>query len=313
MTLAEMQGVMRSLAELGGQTVTLLGGEFLLRPDWYEIAEAVKSNGLNLQLITNGLLATPEVREKFKALKPGTVGVSLDGATPESYRATRGVDGYAKCRKLLDDLLADGIRQVNAITTITSRNLADFDLFADEFTDTPIVWQVQVAHRAGERFDDSLLLSDEQFEWYVARVKKCITERHGRLRLGLMDDFGYFPLSPEFAFLHQIWTGCPAGRHAIGIRANGDVLPCLSLGSDFVEDNLRRRSLREIWEDECSFSRFRGKPAQLTGACAKCPKAGVCKAGCSAAALSTTGTLTENAFCVRQVEIRQILSDMLDD
>ena len=85
------------------------------------------------------------------------------------------------------------------------------------------------------------------------------------------------------------------------------------LGGDFVEDNLRRRSLREIWEDERSFSRFRGKPAQLTGACAKCPKAGACKAGCSAAALSTTGTLTENAFCVRQVEIRQILSDMLDD
>jgi len=313
MTLAELSGVMRDLAALGCKNVTLLGGEFLLRPDWYEVAQAVKAAGLELQLITNGLLVTDAVREQFKTLAPHAIGVSLDGATPESYRATRGVDGYAKCRKLLDDLVADGHRQVTAITTFTSRNLGDFDRFAEEFTDTPIVWQVQVAHRAGERFDDSLLLSDEQFAWYVDRIKKYQMEYGERLNLGLMDDFGYFPLAPEFAYLHQTWKGCPAGRYVVGIRANGDVLPCLSLGSDFVEANLRKRPLREIWEDENSFARFRGKPVKLTGACAKCPKAAECRAGCSAAALSTTGTLTENRFCIRQLETRQILAEMLDD
>lgn len=312
MSLAEMRQVMHDLAALGCGTVTILGGEFLMRKDWYEIAESVRANGMQLQLVTNGLLVTDAVRERIKTLGPRAVGVSFDGATPETFKRTRGVDGFAKCRQFLDDLVTDGSCQATAITTFTSRNLADFDRFAEMFLDSPIVWQIQVAHKAGERFDDSLLLSEGQFEWYVEQVKKCQTDYGNRLKLGLMDDFGYFPLAPEFAFLHQTWKGCPAGRHVIGIRANGDVLPCLSLGSEFVEDNLRRRPLRTIWEDEFSFPRFRGKPGKLTGSCAKCPKAAECRAGCSAAALSTTGSLTENRFCVRKIEMKRILSEMLD-
>lgn len=311
MSLGELRQVMRDLAALGCRTVTLLGGEFLLRPDWYEVAASVKATGMELQLITNGLLVTEAVRAQFKALAPRAVGVSLDGATPESYRRTRGVDGYATCRRLLDDLVADGHRQVTAITTFTSRNLGDFDLFAETFKDTPILWQIQVAHRAGERFDDALLLSPDQFAWYVERVTHCLYDLNGRLKIGTMDDFGYFPLTPKLRFLHQVWTGCPAGRHVIGIRANGDVLPCLSLGSDFIEANLRVRPLKAIWRDPESFHAFRQKEHALSGMCAKCPFGRQCKAGCSAAALSTTGTLGENLFCVRRVETEKILNDML--
>ena len=61
----------------------------------------------------------------------------------------------------------------------------------------------------------------------------------------------------------QARRGGKYGRHVIGIRANGDVLPCLSLGGQFVEDNLRRRPLVDIWRDPNSFPRFRNKSASL--------------------------------------------------
>ena len=248
MSLGELRHVMRDLSELGCKIVTLLGGECLLRPDWYAIASSVKPLGMKLQLVTNGLLVTETVREQFRALKPYAIGVSLDGATSDSYRRARGVDGYATCRRLLDDLVLDGHRQVTAIT---------------------------------------------------------------RLKIGTMDDFGYFPLTPKLRFLHQTWMGCPAGRHVVGIRANGDVLPCLSLGSGFVEANLRVHPLKSIWRNPSSFPRFRSKERELIGKCAKCSFGRQCKAGCSAAALSTTGTLGENLFCVRRVETEKILNDIL--
>ncbi|MBR4616378.1 MAG: radical SAM protein [Kiritimatiellae bacterium] len=314
MSLPEIRKLMRDLAGLGCRMVTLLGGEFLLRPDWYDVAKTVKDAGMRLNLITNGILVSEEVRKQFKALEPAAVGVSIDGATPESYRAVRGVDGYAKCRRLLDELVEDGIRQVNAITTFSSRNLGDFDSFVADFTGRPFVWQVQLVHRAGERFDESLLLTKAQYEWYVERVTRCIRDLNGRLNIRTMDDFGYFPLTPDLAFLCQIWDGCPAGRRVIGVRANGDVLPCLSLGSEFVEDNIRRRTLACIWRDPNSFARFRNKTDRdLTGKCAKCPMAGKCRAGCSAAAISTSGRLSETCFCIRQLETARILNDMLVD
>ncbi len=312
MSLAEIKTVVEGLADLGCRVFTMLGGEALLRPDWFEIGKAVRERGIGLNVITNGLIVTPDDRAKLKELSPRAVGVSLDGATPESYKATRGVDGFAKCRRLLDDLVSDGLNQVTAITTFSSKNLCDLQRFADMFTDTPIVWQVQVVHRAGERFDDSLLLTRDQWRDYADRIAKLKVERRGRLTIGTMDDFGYFPITPEFKFSCVTpWDGCPAGRYVLGIRANGDVLSCLSLGSQYVEDNVRRRSIVDIWRDPSSFARFRNKRTELTGACAKCPKSVECRAGCSAAALSTTGTLTENLFCVRQMETERIVKAMI--
>ena len=146
----------------------------------------------------------------------------------------------------------------------------------------------------------------------VAEVTNRCNLRCPHFRLMTMDDFGYFPMTPKLRYLCQIWDGCSAGRRIVGVRANGDVLPCLSLGSAFVEDNIRRRSLTEIWRDPASFPRFRNKSADLTGRCAKRPAAARCKAGCSAMALSQTGTLTETTFCVRQLETERILAS-LDD
>ena len=312
MSLDEVKGVIADIASLGCKVFTMLGGEALLRPDWFEIAKAVRQAGIELTVITNGLVVTPEVREKLKDVSPRVVAVSLDGATPESYKATRGVDGFAKCRRVLDDLVSDGLRQVSAITTFSSRNIGDVQKFADMFTDTSIVWQVQVVHRAGERFDDSLLLSSEQWRDYARSIARMKVERRGRLRIVTMDDFGYFPISPEFrCACNGAWDGCPAGRYSLGIRANGDVLSCLSLGSEYVEANVRKKSLVEIWRDPAMFNTFRNKETKLTGNCAKCPKAAECRAGCSAAALSTTGKLTENLFCIRQMETEQILKTMV--
>ena len=37
----------------------------------------------------------------------------------------------------------------------------------------------------------------------------------------------------------------------------------------------------------------------------------MCKAGCSAMALSQTGTLTETPFCIRQLEQEKIIKEMI--
>ena len=306
-----MLGVVTDLRSLGCRRVAIVGGEFLLRRDWYDIAKAVKAAGMDLQLITNGLLVTEEVLGQFMTLAPQAVGVSIDGATPESYRLVRGVDGFAKVRRLLDDLVDDGFRQVSAITTFNAKTLEDFDSFVAMFIDTPIVWEVQMAHKMTDRFPDELLMNRKQFEYFAKKVTDACYNLHDRLKIATKDDFGYFPMTPKLRFLCQTWRGCHAGCSSVGIRSNGDVVPCLMVGEKFVEDNLRRRPLVDIWRDPNSFPRFRNKAATLTGKCAKCPFGEVCKAGCSAMAISQTGTLTETPFCIRQLEQEKILKEMI--
>ena len=310
MSRSELQKVFHDLAELGCNTISMLGGEILLRSDWYEVCQDARSAGMDLQLITNGLLVNDEVRKKFLTLNPQTVCVSLDGATPETYKKQRGVDGFDKCIKLLKQFVADGFRQVNAITTFSSLNIHEFDDFAQLFIDTDIVWQVQMVHKAGQRFDDSLLLTPEQFEFFTEKATFYLNEYLGRLKIMTMDDFGYFAITPKLRFMHQMWHGCSAGCRTIGIRSNGDVLGCLSLGDDFVEANLLETPLAEIWNSGKYFQRFRKKEELLCGQCAKCTFGKKCKAGCTAMAISSTDSMGDNTYCVRRLEEKKLLQDL---
>ena len=108
MMLDELVRVIRELKVLGCRAVTLLGGELILRSDWYEIAQTVKMTGIELQLVTNGILVNEDVRKKFRSLDPETVGVSVDGATPASYRAVRGVNGLDLCLRLMSCMVSRG-------------------------------------------------------------------------------------------------------------------------------------------------------------------------------------------------------------
>jgi MoaA/NifB/PqqE/SkfB family radical SAM enzyme len=99
MTLERVTRLLPSLRQLRTEIVLISGGEPLLNPEWPQIAALLRDSGLTLWLHTSGLSLAKHawrVQELFNA-----VTVSLDGATPETYKATRGLDAF--------DVVCDGI------------------------------------------------------------------------------------------------------------------------------------------------------------------------------------------------------------
>ncbi len=80
--------------------VALSGGEPLLHPEWVQIAQLLKSRGLELWLLTSGLSLAKHAR-RVSALFDA-ITVSLDGTNRETYAAIRGLDAF--------DKVLDGIR-----------------------------------------------------------------------------------------------------------------------------------------------------------------------------------------------------------
>jgi Fe-coproporphyrin III synthase len=90
------------LKNLGVQVVLLSGGEPLLHPRWADVAAPWRSADLRLWLLTSGLSLHKHASQVTNLCERVTV--SLDGATPETYQAIRGVDAF--------DAVCEGIRAV---------------------------------------------------------------------------------------------------------------------------------------------------------------------------------------------------------
>ena len=94
MNLAAVTRLLPSLAELQTKVALISGGEPLLNPEWADIAQLLRANGLKLWLLTSGLSLAKHARRAAQLFDAITV--SLDGTSPETYAAIRGLDAFDK-------------------------------------------------------------------------------------------------------------------------------------------------------------------------------------------------------------------------
>ncbi len=112
MSLALAERLAAEFPRLGVRDVVLSGGEAMQHPDWPRIAALFRAAGAHINLLTNGLLLKKQAQSVIDHIDQLTV--SIDGGTPETYHAIRGVDALP--------LIFEGMRQcADAGIPITTR------------------------------------------------------------------------------------------------------------------------------------------------------------------------------------------------
>jgi radical SAM protein with 4Fe4S-binding SPASM domain len=291
-----------------------LGGEPLIHPHWPELTRRLQQNGIRVNVITNGwTLIDEKVCDELKETGLTIVGISIDGmkASHDKLRREGSFDRIIRGM----DLLKERDVSVAACTVITSDSIHDLDELYDLLVDKGVkVWQIQIASPLGrlER-DDPILIKPAQIKaiYDFFNKKRALKPR---MHIDLADDVGYYPMWEEGYVRNTrntgfIWTGCHAGIQVMGIDSNGNIKGCQSLPSipEYLEGNIKERSLASIWNNPDGFSynrRFTMK--QLKGYCAECRYGPLCKAGCSSCAIGFSGDIGDNPMCIYRVmqEIR---------
>jgi len=304
---AAFASVFADLASLGGEEVCLLGGEPFLHPQWFEIASDAGKRGLGVVFITNGAPVDRTLAKRLAGL-PGLarVAVSVDGACAEVHDGIRRRRGsFREATEALSLLQERGV-EAGAITTVMRDNLEELPRLRDLLAGRDLGWQVQVAGNAGGRFGEEHFLRPEDFYRvgvFLHETRKAFSVEE--LPVAGAHDVGYFSsfLEDYGEKPQHFWRGCPAGIEVVGVTSDGGVKACLSLPDAFVEGNVRRRPLADLWRDPDRFARNRRfNPSQLKGFCASCEYGPLCRAGCMELCLSTTGTPWENRFCFHRIE-----------
>lgn len=307
----ECINVADQLADLGCRRVSMIGGEVFMRKDWKQIVSRLTGHGIAVNIITNGFVFQQNLVEDLKEVRIESVSVSLDG--PERIHDKYRQDGsYHRAVDAIRVLGKAGI-PVSVITTLNRENSQYLDELMSTLLDYPIyAWQLQACSPMGNAANGGI---DYAFD--VGYVIGFVDENAKRVpfALGVADNIGYF--TPTEGSIRgnlsgkAYFRGCLAGICAIGIDSVGNVRGCESMYDErFNEGNLRKESLRKIWENPDNFS-YNRKFSQnlLTGKCSTCKVGKYCAGGCRSYNYFVHGKLYEAPFCAREEDWRSVYQD----
>ena len=304
LTTAEALDLCDQIAELGLKWVTLSGGEPLTRPDTAELVKRLSSQGVSVNIITNGWLLDRAMAERLKDNGIATVAISIDG-TREIHNDIRKENAFEHAEESFRNLRELGIR-TGAVTTITNRNIHILGELKEELIRMGVkTWQVQLGLPMGNLKENS--------DWILApeKVQDIIdfcyeTAKEGRIKIYPAE---IKKISYETDMV-SLWDGCNAGIRGFGILHDGRILGCTSIrDEDFIEkESVRERSLRDIWENgRCFEWRRNFKKEELEGDCRTCIYGSKCLGGCPNTRLTMNGSIhSENQYCAYNLKLKKM-------
>lgn len=303
---AEALDLVRQLADVGIEEVTIEGGEAFLRPDWLDIARAITAHGMRCTMTTGGYGLSRETARKMKDAGISHVSVSVDGleATHDRIRGRKGSFRY--CFETLKHFREVGLpfsnnTQLNRLSVPELPQL--YELLRDAGSRA---WQIQLTSPMGNGTDNAwmLLQPAELPDFYRMLVRIALRVRaEGKMALVPANDIGYYGPYDEvlFASTQKVWAGCKAGLSVLGIHADGGIKGCPTLPSEYVGGNIRKQSLADILESrELTFNVAAGTPegtAHMWGYCGGCKYAKACRGGCSQQAHVLFNRRGNNPYC----------------
>ena len=303
LTTTEALNLIHDLADLDFKGIALMGGEIFLRKDWTTIAQEIKNNNITLSIITNGYFSPTTLIPKLTKLEPECLMIGLDSAEPHIHDYIRGVKGAFN--KTLSFIHAAKKAQlpVGIITTVHKKNFESLPVLREFIIDEEIDWQLQEATPIG-RFQHHHLLSQEQYYalgLFIYNLQKKY--RNATFKILGTHNFGFHSIILPNLSTYPIWDGCYAGKTVLGIQSNGDIKGCLALSDEYIEDNIRKRSIKDLWNDPNTFSYTRQfDPYNLGPYCISCKHSTTCKGGCTTRSSAITGIPHNDPYCFHRIE-----------
>lgn len=300
LTLEECLSIVRQLHQLGTKRIILSGGDPMVRKDFPIIALAIKSLGMNVGFVSNGIAIDNEKIEILKFIQPNQFGLSLDSADEYIHDYIR---GYKGCHKNVINSLKkfrENNIKCSVITTIHKLNYHQLPKLKELILDLGVkTWQIQYADLIG-RTNKEMMVTEAQF-YELGNFIYDMQQEHKEIVVTGADAIGY--MSPTGRKILPNWQGCQAGCFALGIRSNGDITGCLSQQMEkYIEGNVRKNSLIDIWNNPNSFKYNRCFSCdELGGYCKECEHKEICRGGCSRAS-TTESDLRSSHYCLHKIE-----------
>lgn len=311
MTTAEAKGFIDDLADFRVPVLLFSGGEPLIRPDFFELAEYATAKGIRATLSTNGTLITPEVAKRIKEIGVGYVGISLDGLRDvnDKFRGKEGA--FQAAMTGIQNCVAVNQR-VGLRFTINQHNYQEldeiFNFIEAENIDRVCFYHLVYSGRGSQMIAEDLTPEESrQAMDTIIRRTRDFEERGLKKEILTVDnhcDGVYMYLQalkedPARAERIKNLIGFNGGNRS-GI-AFGEVDPLGNVHPDqFTQHitfgNVRERKFGDIWTDlsHPTLAGLKDRKRLLKGRCASCRHLSMCNGNFRTRAEAVTGDFWES-------------------
>jgi radical SAM protein with 4Fe4S-binding SPASM domain len=299
LSFEEIREIIDEAVSLGALWCLITGGEPLLREDFSSIYLYMKKKGLLISVFTNATLITQEHVSLFQKYPPRELEVTVYGVTPETYeRVTRRAGSYAAFMRGLALLLDNGIKVHLKAMALRSnlREIGEISRFCRERT------------RDYFRLDPFLHLryDNNQERNEQIRSERLSPEEIATLEASDPERFHALQESCERLITSDLSVPgcnhlfhCGAGNANFNISYDGLFRLCASLWHPDCIYDLKRRSLKEAWQDFIPLVReMRSNRKDFLEKCRTCSIINLCM-WCPAYAHLETGAMDSpvDYFC----------------
>ena len=307
----EAKSFIDDLAEFNVPVLLFSGGEPLIRPDFFELAEYARDKGIRPTLSTNGTLITRAVAQRIKDIGVGYVGISLDGLREvnDKFRGRSGA--FEAAMQGIQNCVVVNQR-VGLRFTINSHNLAEldniFDFIEEENINRVCFYHLVYSGRGNQMVEEDVSPAESRQAMETIIRRTVDFEKRGlRKEVLTVDnhcDGVYLYLralkeNPEKAQSIKDLIGRNGGNRS-GI-AFGAVDPAGYVHPDqFTQHisfgNVRERKFGDIWTDMSHpiLAGLKDRKPLLKGRCAKCQFLDICNGNFRTRAQAVTGDFWES-------------------
>src|ERR1700676_453817 len=272
--------VFQQAAELGVLQADSTGGEPLPRPDILELVKAARAAGLYVNLITSGVPLDESRLAKLVEAGLDHIQLSLQGAREETANEISGTKAHAQKLRVLEWFSHFRVA-VTLNFVIHRRNIEQIEEML-KLAESSSATRVEFANVQyyGWAFAnrEHLLPTRTQLDRSLEILKNAAERLRGKIRIEYVvpDYYAKYPKACMGGW----------GRKLMLITPTGEALPChaAQVIPSLPFDNVKQRSLREIWETSEAFQKFRGE-AWMQAPCKTCERRTQDFGGCRCQAL----------------------------
>lgn len=312
LTTAEAKQFIDDLADFNVPVLLFSGGEPLIRPDFFELADYAAKKGVRPTLSTNGTLITPEVARKIKDIDVGYVGISLDGLREVNDKFRGKAGAFEAAMNGIKNCVAVDQR-VGLRFTINHHNIQEleniFDFIEEENINRVCFYHLVYSGRGNQMMDEDVTAEESRRAMdIIIRRTRDFEERGLKKEILTVDNHcdgvymylkalqeGKDELAQQIKKYISMNGGNRSGMAFAEVDPLGYVHPD-QFTQHHTFGNVRERKFGDIWQDTTNpiMAGLKDRKPLLKGRCSKCKFLDNCNGNFRTRAEARTGDFWES-------------------